>query len=84
MNDKELFMRALNLALKLSAAGENIMEVRYYSGINELIVSFWNGKKATAKVGWNITELDLMQLAIEIIRTETGGRAHETQSKKAV
>lgn len=45
MNDKELFMRALNLALKLSAAGENIMEVRYYSGINELIVSFWNGKR---------------------------------------
>ena len=77
MNDKELFMRALNLALKLSAAGENIMEVRYYSGINELIVSFWNGKKATAKVGWNITELDLMQLAVEIIRIETGGGTHE-------
>ena len=83
MSDNELFMRALNLVLKLSAVGSDIMEVRYYTGINELIVSFWD-KTATAKVGWNITELDLMQLAIEIIRTETGGRAHETQSKKAV
>ena len=78
MNDKELFMRALNLALKLSAAGENIMEVRYYSGINELIVSFGD-KTATVKTGWNISDIDLMQIVIEVIRKETEGSKNDNK-----
>lgn len=76
MNDKELFMRALNLTLKLSDVGESIMEVRYYAGINELIVSFWD-KTATVKTGWNISDIDLMQIVIEVIRKETGGGENE-------
>ena len=76
MNDKELFMRALNLTLKLSDVGGSIMEVRYYAGINELIVSFGD-KTATVKTGWNISDIDLMQIVIEVIRKETGGGENE-------
>lgn len=72
MSDYKLFMQALNLTLQLSAAGESVDRVSYYPGHGVLVVMFQD-KMASVNVNWNITELDLMQLAVEIIRKETGG-----------
>ena len=77
MNEHTLFLQALNLALQLSEVGSVIMEVRYYTGINEVVVSFWENKTATVKVGYNLSALDLMQIVIEVIRKETGGSKNE-------
>ena len=74
MNEHTLFLQALNLALQLSEVGSVIMEVRYYTGINEVVVSFWENKTATVKVRYNLSALDLMQIVIEVIRKETGGK----------
>ena len=54
MSEHTLFLQALNLALQLSEVGSVIMEVRYYTGINEVVVSFWENKTATVKVGYNL------------------------------
>ena len=77
MNEHRLFLQALNLALQLSEVGSVIMEVRYYTGINEVVVSFWENKTATVKVRYNLSALDLMQIVIEVIRKETGGSKNE-------
>ena len=77
MNEHTLFLQALNLALQLSEVGSVIMEVRYYTGINEVVVSFWENKTATVKVRYNLSALDLMQIVIEVIRKETGGGENE-------
>ena len=74
MNEHTLFLQALNLALQLSEVSSVIMEVRYYTGINEVVISFWDNKTATVKVGYNLSALDLMQIVIEVIRKETGGK----------
>ena len=77
MNEHTLFLQALNLALQLSEVGSVIMEVRYYTGINEVVVSFWENKTATVKVRYNLSALDLMQIVIEVIRKETGGSKND-------
>ena len=77
MNEHTLFLQALNLALQLSEVGSVIMEVRYYTGINEVVVSVWENKTATVKVRYNLSALDLMQIVIEVIRKETGGGENE-------
>ena len=77
MNEHTLFLQALNLALQLSEVGRVIMEVRYYTGINEVVISFWENKTATVKVGYNLSALDLMQIVTEVIRIETGGSKNE-------
>ena len=76
MYDYDLFVRALVLALKLSEAGQLVEDVCYYPILHRLDIYFTGSRKAsiTIKTDRVLPALDLMQIVIEVIRKETGGK----------
>lgn len=76
MYDYDLFVRALVVALKLSEVGQFVNDVAYYPILHSLEIYFSWGRKAsiTLKTDNVLLGLDLMQIVLEVIRIETGGK----------
>lgn len=74
MNEHRLFLQALNLALQLSDVGDALLEVRFYPGIGELVISFQDRTATVKGKMWSLSSMELMQLVVAVISEETEGK----------
>lgn len=74
MNEHRLFLQALNLALQLSDVGDALLDVRFYPGIGELVISFQDRTATVRGKLWSLSSMELMQLVVAVISEETGGK----------